>query len=96
MEANSYFSLIKNHKNPVQYHFERFLHPKWSQESKGSSSKEKNLLFGSTQAHNNSKQTILIDSIAKTRSQNKTLEASLALLSRKLDLIQPRGPLYLH
>ena len=34
------------------------------------------------QWRNNSKQTISIDSIAKTRSQNKTLEASLASLSR--------------
>ena len=55
-----------------------------------------NLLFGGTQACNNSKQIISIDSFAKTRSQNKTLEASLVLLSCKLDLIPPRGPLYLH
>ena len=36
---------------------------------------EENLLFGGPQARNNSMQTISIDSIAKTSSQNKTLEA---------------------
>ena len=40
--------------------------------------------LGGAQRSNNSKQTISIDSIAKTPSQNKTREASLASLVRNL------------
>ena len=43
---------------------------------------ELNLLFDGSEALNKSKQNKSIDSKAETRSQNKTLEASLASLSR--------------